>query len=540
MPNHNSGLSHSDMIYPAVTENSEASHSHALVPAQPAAAPAMPAVGLGFPQGPEIIHGAFNQTWLINCLRRRWVAALMFGMLAALVAALFLMWLFPESSQITALLEVKGSEDINWEGKKEKLQHKELELFQETQKALFKSQFVLKAALHPIAISQLEAVRKEGSNALLWLYEGIKANFKGEILEVRYDGEEDSEEMKKIVNAIISAYIEEVDKTKRIERSEVIDKLKDLYKDLTVDLEEKIERYQKLAKDLEGGDSPIATNILNMLISDVRLIEQQIITAKKELVEIEVQRKLAEQQAQSVSAIEQAVQDELSRDPIMLNYQNTQYALAEQIRSLQSASRGSSAAIKRLQQQQQSLEQEMQEYEYQKRAEIRQQLKSTPNDLLRMVLTEYITRRDQLSRELADLEAKKDDKIAQIQQRGEKSGTLAMLNSEIEQLTEIARTMDYRLRSADVEDETAQENIRVIQSAYAEEKINVYQRYAIVGLGGIGAFCGTCYLIALIEFRRRRLNTPADVDEGLGIRVLGVLPPTASRRASQPASQVAV
>ena len=39
-------------------------------------------------------------------------------------------------------------------------------------------------------------------------------------------------------------------------------------------------------------------------------------------------------------------------------------------------------------------------------------------------------------------------------------------------------------------------------------------------LGALTAFCSTCYGVALLEFRRRRLNSPADVDEGLGIRVL--------------------
>ena len=67
------------------------------------------------------------------------------------------------------------------------------------------------------------------------------------------------------------------------------------------------------------------------------------------------------------------------------------------------------------------------------------------------------------------------------------------------------------------------DKVRVIQPAVATEQINKYERWAIAGIGGLAALALTCYGVALIEFRRRRLNGPTDIDEGLGIRVLGVL-----------------
>ena len=38
------------------------------------------------------------------------------------------------------------------------------------------------------------------------------------------------------------------------------------------------------------------------------------------------------------------------------------------------------------------------------------------------------------------------------------------------------------------------------------------QQEAIAALGGMATFCATCYGVALIEFRRRRLNDANDVD----------------------------
>ncbi len=197
MSNYDAGLRGSQLLAPTLAERSET--SQAMVPAQPAAVPALPMMGGGMPPGPEILHGPFNQTWLMNCLRRKWLAASLWSILAAGVTALALLWLFPLSSSVTALLEVSGHEEVSWDGNKEKLQFKELELFQETQMALIKSQFVLKNALSSTAISQLDAIRKE-TDPLHWLLEELRVNFKGEILEVRYDGEEDSVEMRQSVS----------------------------------------------------------------------------------------------------------------------------------------------------------------------------------------------------------------------------------------------------------------------------------------------------------------------------------------------------
>ena len=307
-----------------------------------------------------------------------------------------------------------------------------------------------------------------------------------------------------------------------------------------MDLEAKIEDYGKLAKDLDGGDSPIAREMLNMLVGELRLIDTQIFKAKEELIDLEVGRKVSEQEINSPAAVDRAVQEQMEMDPMLKNLQEEQYLIAQNIRSQSNAGRGNSAALKQLQGRYQRLAQEIQRYRYQTEAELKESIKSLPNDQYRIMMTNYIATRSEVERSLAELETQKNGKIILVKQRGEKSGMLAMLLSEIEQLREISRAMEHRLRSSTIEDDTQKESIRIMQHAYAEEKINETQRYTIAALGGIGAFCATCYLVALIEFRKRRLNSPTDIDEGLGVRVLGVLPPIASRSAMRPGSPIAM
>jgi polysaccharide biosynthesis transport protein len=170
---------------------------------------------------------------------------------------------------------------------------------------------------------------------------------------------------------------------------------------------------------------------------------------------------------------------------------------------------------------------------------LRDQLKAAPNDQMELIMTEYIMRKRTLDNQMAELQTELDQKKEQISALGHQNGELLMLEAEVEQLSEIARTMDYRLQSWKVTDNTKSDQIKVMQEPFSTEKINVFERWAIASVGAIAAFCGTCYGLALLEFRRRRLNSPSDVDEGLGIRVLGVLPPVASRKAMAPGSLTA-
>jgi len=541
MANHNSEISHSEVMYPTATANGEASKS--MIPAPPVALPPMPPLGGFQPRGPEILTGSFNQMWFFNCLRRKWLPAVLLGVLAAGVAGLLLLILFPDSSSVTAILELKTSQDEASYGKHSArpLTAREVELYQQSQLVLFKSQFVLKAALAPRAIAELEAVVKEGDDAVAWLTEGLKISFpnKGNILQIKYDGEESSEDMVKVVNAVIEAYRHEVLFKDNMITSVQTDKLRELREKTKKELREKIDRHQKLAKELGGGDTPMAHTMLAMLRSEINTINMQIRKAEEELLNLEVEKTLAMQQARSPVALDAAVEESLAQDPMMAQFKDEKYNMAQQLRQIESSTKGgNSKRIKSLRQQYQRIEIEERRYRQSAEAEIRDKLKQAPNEGLAAMMAEYVMRKGGTTKNLAKLRELYKEKMEEVIRKGEKSGAVALLESEIEQLQEVMRDMDFQLRSEEVNEQTASERVRVMQPAYPE-KINKFKRYMIALLGGIAAFCATCYGVALLEFRSRRLNGPVDIDEGLGIRVLGVLPSVSSRKAMAKGSAIA-
>src|SRR5688500_2526267 len=99
-----SNLSAPDVIYPPLADGSP---SRALAP-MPAFTGAPSGFGGFAPRGPEILYGGFNQTWLAHCLRRRWLMAILMGLLVGLATTALLLWLFPSMSQVTAYLKVKS------------------------------------------------------------------------------------------------------------------------------------------------------------------------------------------------------------------------------------------------------------------------------------------------------------------------------------------------------------------------------------------------------------------------------------------------
>jgi capsular exopolysaccharide synthesis family protein len=126
-----------------------------------------------------------------------------------------------------------------------------------------------------------------------------------------------------------------------------------------------------------------------------------------------------------------------------------------------------------------------------------------------------------------------ETKITEMKSRNEKSSDLETREAELKQLQEIANDMSVKLQSLDI-DASAPDQIQLVQSARQMKDIDALQHYAITGVGSLIGFALACLAVGYIEFTGRRLNAPHEVDEGLGIRVVGTLPGLSSKKALDP------
>jgi capsular exopolysaccharide synthesis family protein len=492
------------------------------------------------PRGPEILVGGFNQKWLLNCLRRRWLLATLMGVLVGSGVAALLSWLFPVSSRITSYLEVKV-EDSASPFNKDARPIGPLEIARQAamHPALIKSPLVLQAALIRKDIADLDAVQYHKGEEVLWLLDELKVNFAAEspILEVAYEGEEKPEDMVKVVDAVVDAYKEKVLSQDRLIQSATRDDLNSALISIKSDLEQKLKDMQAKEK-IKGAKSFVEVE-LPKIKADISLFQAQLIQIDKDLADIEVLKEVSLGQAQSQTLLEQAVQAEIDKDPSIAMYKEQLFQLDQAIQSLMASMKNAgSPQLKRLQGQYSQTKATMDAYRGKVQKEARDRLSKLPNDQLRAAVLEYNVRFQFLSAKKAELQEKLKAAEARIAEMSVVDPELEMLQQNIESQQLLVASLEQKIQEWDAmrradekramrEGEGSEfEKVRTIQKALATEKINYYETWAIAGVGGLAALALTGYGVALWDFRRRKLNGADDMDEGLGIRVLGVLPST--------------
>ena len=499
--------------------------------------------GMGPSPAAELLYGGFNQTWLVNCLRRRWLMALLLGLLVAGLTGLALWLLFPASSRTTAYLMMNFGDTSAFGDSTQRLTAKQIEQEQYSQLTLMKSSQVVGAAFSKKAIRELEATRKNQPDPVQWMFDDLKVSFPndGNVMEVRYDGDENHEDMVKIIDAIIQSYIEETVDKERIQKLLVIDDLEKVQKEMSDNLAKKMGQLRDKIELADNADSATAEIEIKQLMDNIHFIKAELSRVEKELLNNDVMKEIAIASANSPTKIQLAVADAIDHDPMIANYRQQLFEIDNMIMQRQSIERRQgSPEVQRLQQSKAQIESMMNQYKRKAERELREKIAQLPNEGLQAAIAQWKVVKQKLEEQREEYKDELNKSEESLLELGAHDPAIEILRQEIEydqetvhglkmQLQELA--IDRKARDfAGAEGGSRHEKVRVVQKAIAREHINDIERASIAGIGGLAAFALTCYGVALAEFRKRRLNGPTDIDEGLGIRVLGVLPSTTARR----------
>ena len=531
MANPGNEFSSSEVLSPPVPGGTH----QPLVPVGVGAGPLPPPPAGGAAGSPPVLQNGFDQVWLYHCLRRRWLMALLFGVAAACAAAALMWWMFPESSRTVAYLRIKAKPPEQLLSKdRQHMSTSEMERFAASQLALMKSNKVLEHALQHKRIAQLEAVKAHEPDPVQWLIEDLKVSYlnESEILEVRYDGDESPAEMEKIVNEVVQSFmLNIIDEDRKLRENQRL-KLADMHREIEEELSEQLRTYNRLVEEFGGKGSGTAEIEIQLLTTSIRTAETELATARKELQTLEVETAVQIQMAQSQTAIEAAIAEAMDNDPTIANYTQELYTIDQRIRELSSGGRGkASPELKRLYAVREQAARQIQAYRDQTQEQLRREIASRPNEALQNIYSHYRMTRQALEKQIAELEAKLEEMQTELVQKGATNPELQTLLMEIEQLQEVEQTLELEVRGLQLSKESEDQQVTIAQNAIAQENINWIERVAISTIGGLVGFASACYCVALIDFRRRRLNGPENIDDGLGLRVLGVLPSVTNRKA---------
>lgn len=482
---------------------------------------------------PDVLKGGMDHSWFFHSLRRRWLLALGMGVVVGAAATGVLWWMFPESSSAVALFRVSSEEPVvAFPGASNETRR--FEILQKTQLALLKSFFVLQAAVREPSIANLGALAGE-DDPIQWLDQRISVNFpqESEILSISISGDEHKDDLRLIVDAVAKAYEEQVVFADRRRKLSTQDVLRKSFSKLNDEIRRKMEDFQELAKDLGSSNLDSADAETRLLLAEINRQIVEFSSLRTSAMELQTEYEIISRQLKDPLLLEAQIDEMLNADPMVGMLQQQLMLVEYQIQQIMSISRRNTKGLTRLQKQRQAVQQQIADYRARKKQEVLSSQQSAPNLALRQATDDYRIRASMIRNRVVQLNQEMAAKREELAALGEKSVDLALRQDELDQLQEIANDVALKMESWEVE-MGAPPRIEKIQAAQITPGINLLQRYLIAGFGGISSFLMTCFAVAYVEFRNRRLNGPTQVDEGLGIRVVGTLPSLSSRRLLDP------
>lgn len=206
---------------------------------------------------------------LLHSLRRRWLMAAGWGFGSSLLVAVVLWVLVPINHEAESYLRVRQVEEDIIGDRKTRQTDKAYEIYKQTQANLIKSPFAVMIALRQSGISQLSMVTAE-DNAVEWLTDEISCMVSPEsqIIRVSLKGE-DKEEVIKLVDAVVDAYMQEFvaeERRDKLKRKEILEQV---YMDLIKDSHRAQTEFNDLAKDSFALDTESAKAMLRFAMQEL-------------------------------------------------------------------------------------------------------------------------------------------------------------------------------------------------------------------------------------------------------------------------------
>ncbi len=546
MANHQHPSAASDGNQPLVPSSAYSDDPHggqAISVSQPYASPS-------FSRTPAVVNGGMDASWFLNSLRRRWLLATFMGLLLASAVGAALYLLFPESDTAVARFLVKAQQEtIMYSGLEGSSSAQDFDIFRATQIAQLTGNNVLQAALANPSLQQVKVLQSE-DNPVMWLQENLQVRFEGdsELLRVSLTLDEPAADLEAIVDAVCAAYKDEVITKERLHRIKIRDALIANHGKLKEEVYDKWEEYRRMATELGAADGQFDPAV-RLLFEEISTKMRQKVMLEQQILQVQQEFARWKSYKDNPDLKEQQIDAQVAQNQDLMIMEQELLGLKAQYRDAQKRSGGrTTREMKRIEKDMGMVQQQMSSQRQQLREQIKQQVAAAPDIELALYTQEFQRQLQFAAGRLQqvvkgrDIE-KPDGTIDRergleelrdaLESKAEGSTELMIRESELDQLEEVASDLARRIESWDIELQ-AEPRIQQVEKAYVMPGINRLQRYAISGVGSALTLLLTCFGVAYLEFCRRRLNGPEQLDEGLGIRVVGTLPALNAKRMMNP------
>lgn len=391
------------------------------------------------------------------------------------------------------------------------------------------SPFVLEAALRDPDVLALETMRCE-SNQLAFLQRELRASFptEGELLRLSMRGKR-KDDMIKIVDAVVDAYLEEVAASGRRENVERLEILRRTHKEHLDGIRERSDMVNRLAEELGTPDSELAA-----MLSRIELDKLESLQRKKSAMESEyegLQMSLAMLQAKSqgvrVNVHKYDVENALSRHDKFQELQELFNINEQQMSAMQGTVRPGSPVFTRMQAERQAIEQEL--------ATLRRDL--TPritHGLMREIYNLDDTRDEVesviiqtqaqlVAQRLKNLIEQYDEQFEKVTSMSGHSSELVLQKTELRGLEEMADDIAHEITKLQMS-LSSPNRIKRVQPAIVPNLDSFWFKMMQIAAACLATFGATVLGIAAWDFVSKRMNSSEELQKTVGVPVIGSLP----------------
>ena len=484
---------------------------------------------------PEILRNPFDPNWLLHSFRRRWILATGLGLLTGALMAALVWWAAPAKLTAIALLElasVKPSEDYDLT--KSRGRTEDFDTYRASQLSKIKSHYVLSSALRQQGIAELASVKAEQSAPAAWLQSELEVVFaerEGELMRVSLKLE-NGNDAKLLVDAVIDAYIEDVVLEEKLNRKRTLGQLKDAHKTIMDQVKRDKEDYRNLAKQYGASESEYASVDRELAFAQLHLLRKERETLNMRKMDVELALQLLKVAGNDDARIGAAVSEQMASDPKIQYLQSRQMNIEARLtEERMRAKRQDAPSIQRMLTERQQVAQEIASAQADLRRQAQAAMAGSPNTEYKNMVKGQKLQKKHYEVQITEIDRKFDSVQQQIRELAEENLDLAMRKGALDERQQVGNDLASKIAGLDIQ-LGAPARVRVFQRATVMDGLDLFQRAVLVGLGGLFGLCATALGIAYLDFRRRPLNGPDQIDDGLGIRVVGSLPPLAFRKVS--------
>jgi succinoglycan biosynthesis transport protein ExoP len=512
---------------------------------------------------PTPVHPALKEVpsvrKLLEALRRRWVPALVVGMLlAAIVAATLWFVLPPAKHTVRSLIHMAAVTPSVLFTTKDGYS---FDMYQRSQTALVKSRFVLNTALGQKEVKNLKLVL-ELPDPVQWLERELRVDFSlgPEILRISMEGN-DPDQLKILVNGVTRAYLDEIGNKEHNSRLERLDFLKNLHRKYDDKIQTRKQNLRELSEVAETGNAQHlifkqgwaiqelgqARNELVGLQSKIRKLQVDITMLRGGEIEhgpeslallcgccvpragspvhLALAGLLQPKRRPDLTVSDKTIADVLNKDPVIERESRNLKGIENMIRAHQSVNPPGASQGPLLGYQADLIA-------------ARKAIEDRRNKLLPQVREEAIARNKlnnrarlyQLEQEVASLKELEKVLRGEVDQLSKSNRFLTKAGLQLDDIKDdiargevIAATMSREIDTLEVEKQ-AKPRMNLLEEAVSYAPDGAARQFMMAGMGGLGALAMVLFAFAWLEFHSRKVNSADEMVHGLGIKLIGTMP----------------